>query len=932
METWVNASLHRGAQCLGVVLALAALILAGCGKNPDELLTAAKSSAAKGERTAAVLQLKSLLQDNPEHAESRLYLGLLYNESGDFRGAEKELRRALELRIDPARVLPALGKALIMQGEAKKVLAEVSLEGLKEQDAIASVLAVRGLAHIALRQTSEAKAAFDQALGVKPGHADAVLGLARLLAGERKLEEALAQVDRALEADSKSAEGLMLRGDLLRAAGKREESTAAYQKVVDLYPDHVSGLFALVSSAIASGQYDDASKHLATVRKTSPGNPMASYFQALVEFRKGNFKAARDAIGQILKVAPNHLPSVLLGGAVEFALGSHELAQARLKYVLDRTPGNPYARRLLVASYTRAGQTHKAMELLEPVLKQGTKDPALLALAGEVHMQLNEYDKAKGYFEKAASLDPKNPSMRTGLGLSRLAAGEVELATADLESATLLDTSKYRADVLLISTYLQSKQYDQAIKAAQSLIQKQSENPMGYNLLAAGYLAKKDLTAARKSLEKALEVQPGYTPAASNLAQLDLQNGDKKSARKRFEDIIAADKANVQAYVALASLGPRIDATQEEIRKWLESARKESPGTIQPLVMLARFHLSTNEPKKALELVEKALIEAPNNFEVLELAGQVQLAAGEKNRALATFSKWSNAQPDSAMAAYRMATAQLANEDVNGAVGSLRKALTNRQVFPEAQILLADVEARNGRIAEALKLADQLQKQNTKSPIGWAVEGDVRMRGKQFAAAAKAFEKAHALAPSGQFVVKQHSALAQDGRATDGETRLREWLKQHPGDAVTRLYLAEVYLRNARFKDAIGEYELLATRQSENVVVLNNLAWCYLQIKDKRALETAEKALKTSPGNPGVMDTLGWILVESGEVPRGVELLKKAAALAPKSPEIRLHFAQGLMKAGDSKSAKAELERLLVDIPKFPGSDAAMRLLAELRK
>jgi predicted Zn-dependent protease len=179
--------------------------------------------------------------------------------------------------------------------------------------------------------------------------------------------------------------------------------------------------------------------------------------------------------------------------------------------------------------------------------------------------------------------------------------------------------------------------------------------------------------------------------------------------------------------------------------------------------------------------------------------------------------------------------------------------------------------------------------------------------------------------------MKLHTALAQDGRAAQGELRVRDWLKQQPEDFPVRLYLAEAYLKGAKYGDAIDEYQLLLAKQPDNLVVLNNLAWCYQKVKDKRAVETAEKALKLQPENPAVIDTLGWILVESNDVARGVELLKKAAGLAPKSPEIRFHYVQALVKLGDKQSAKNELERLLVEFPKFSESANATKLLATLR-
>jgi predicted Zn-dependent protease len=113
-------------------------------------------------------------------------------------------------------------------------------------------------------------------------------------------------------------------------------------------------------------------------------------------------------------------------------------------------------------------------------------------------------------------------------------------------------------------------------------------------------------------------------------------------------------------------------------------------------------------------------------------------------------------------------------------------------------------------------------------------------------------------------------------------------------------------------------------------VLLNNLAWAYQQVKDRRALETAERAYKLKPDMPGVADTLGYILIEMGDTKRGLELLQQAAANAPKNPAIRYHLAQGWFKAGDKAKARDELTRLLSTDAKFPERAEAVKLLRQL--
>ena len=111
---------------------------------------------------------------------------------------------------------------------------------------------------------------------------------------------------------------------------------------------------------------------------------------------------------------------------------------------------------------------------------------------------------------------------------------------------------------------------------------------------------------------------------------------------------------------------------------------------------------------------------------------------------------------------------------------------------------------------------------------------------------------------------------------------------------------------------------------------LNNLAWLLHQQNDSRALGYAEQANKLKPDNAALLDTLGWIRVEQGDVTRGLPLLQKAVNLAPGAPVIRYHLAVGLMKSGDKVKAKKELEQLLASGKSFSQIEEARALLKSL--
>ena len=84
------------------------------------------------------------------------------------------------------------------------------------------------------------------------------------------------------------------------------------------------------------------------------------------------------------------------------------------------------------------------------------------------------------------------------------------------------------------------------------------------------------------------------------------------------------------------------------------------------------------------------------------------------------------------------------------------------------------------------------------------------------------------------------------------------------------------------------------------------------------------------PGNWSVMDTLGWILVEAGELEEGVSVLADAAERSQGNPTVRYHLAEAYARSGDSEAAKSIRTEILADGASFEGRSDAERLMSEL--
>ena len=232
----------------------------------------------------------------------------------------------------------------------------------------------------------------------------------------------------------------------------------------------------------------------------------------------------------------------------------------------------------------------------------------------------------------------------------------------------------------------------------------------------------------------------------------------------------------------------------------------------------------------------------------------------------------------------------------------------------------------------ALRIAQQIREKHPNSPVGFEREADILFFLRRYPEAIEPYEQALARGVGSTGLIKLHQTLHLAGQKKIAETLLNDWLTRHPNDTVVRSYAASLLMKQGRNAEAIKAYEEIVRLGPSNHQALNNLAVLYQRERDKRALMTAEQALKLSPEHPGIQDTLGWILVEQGQTARGFALLSKAVSGASDNPSIRYHYAVALARTGQTALAKSELERVLAEARDFPERGAAEIMLKQMGK
>lgn len=918
-------------QTLCTIALAVSLALTACGgDSAEKSLAAAKAYLAKNDTAAATIELKNALAKDGNLGEARFLLGVALLEGGDAVAAEVEFKKALDAGYAKDLALPELARTLLMRGEARKVITDYANTKLDTAAGQAALKAILAQAYMATGNEQGARAANAEALAAQADYLPAQLFQVRLVAMDKELDKALAMLDGILANNEKSTEALMLKASLQLALGQPEGAIASYQKSLAVNPNLLGAHAALIGLHLQANKVDLAKAQLEALQKVAPKHPQTAYFQAVLAYQQRNLDQAYELVQPLLKNAGSDPRLLQLSGVIEFDKRMDIQAQEHLAQAVALSPGAVLARITLVRSYARTGQINKAISTLQPALSQPEPPAEILTLAGEVYLQNGDIDKAETYFNKASKANPDNPRNRTALALIHASKGDVSKGMLELEQIAAADAG-VSADMALIATHMRQQQFDKALAAIANMEKKQPDNPVVYALRATALLGKKDVAGARKALERALEINPTFFQAAAMLARLDMADKKPADAAKRFENMLAKDPKNVQAYLALAELEVVKGSKPEVIAELLVKAITANPGEARPRAALIAHYLANKDAKQALTVAQEAMAAIPDQPEIMDMAGRAMQETGDFNQAMALYGKLISLTPNSAQAYLRLADVQMAAKQPDAARDTIAKGL---KAQPDSLPLLRAslmLDAQAGRQSDAMAKARTLQKLHPRDATGYLAEGDLHAGQKAWNEALAAYRAGLKQTNAPELAVRIAAALSASGQSAELARHGDAWLKANPKDVVYRNYLASTAAGRNDYATALVQYRKIAELQPKDPAALNNLAWALGKTGDVKAgLALAEQANGLAPNQPALMDTWGVLLVQAGQTDKGLALLKKASELAPQAAEVRLNLARAYLKAGQKAEARTELETLAKLGDKFNGQKEVAELLKGL--
>lgn len=247
-----------------------------------------------------------------------------------------------------------------------------------------------------------------------------------------------------------------------------------------------------------------------------------------------------------------------------------------------------------------------------------------------------------------------------------------------------------------------------------------------------------------------------------------------------------------------------------------------------------------------------------------------------------------------------------------------------------ARVYLGDIASKQQRLDDAITwyraVTDQDQLFTARVRLV-----DVIMERDGIEAALRELEAIHPESPSQSIdlVLLQNELLAREGRLTESLQLINEALADNP-DNIELLYARAMIA--AQQKDVANlEKDLLRVLEIKpgHVQSLNALGFTLADLTDRydEAYTLIAAALKKKPGDPFILDSMGWVSYRLQNLDAAEEYLRKALAKR-NDPEIASHLVEVLLAAGKLSEATKILAKANKD---FPGDKKLDAINAQMK-
>jgi len=637
----------------------AVFIVTGCRSDQQKI----ESYMTKGNQyfnekayKKAEIEVKNVLQINPELTGAWLLLGKILMQTGDPKNAFHAYSKVEELDPQNQEALLKTAGFYLLGNQVDKGRKRIEKILETHPDNIqALLLKAQILTHE--KENNNAASVFNQVLTLEPGNIKALQGLARIRSfqnnfkeAESLLLEAVSQDDTAVQPRLALVSFYISRREFKKAEDQLSQASLKNPDNVDLQIILGNFYFRMRDQILAEKAYLKAVD--ISPENLKPYMTAAGFYDTM-----GKEDKALEMYEKALSLKPDNLSVKNTLARFHYKNKNIDAAEALVKEILDKRPGFYAAKMLKSEIFVYKKEFDQALKLLGSLEKQEPKDPRLHYFKGLCHIGLGRNEQARASVARAVELKPEYLKARLLLADIHYHERNFDMALSDAAEVLKLDTDNYRAVMIHSNSLLHTGDVSQAEKGFQSLIDIDPENPAGYYRMGLLRFLQKKYSAAEDFLNQALSKNPMLMDVFVLLVRNAAADNNLEKAhtlcRKQLETV--KDNPSLAAYVYAVQGG--IYAAQKDMenaKKSYNLAIQTHPEFLKPYMALARIHLMENNKKEAIAKYQAILDKKPLAMPHM-MIGTILDMDKEYEKAAEHYKKALEINPDFAPAANNLA-------------------------------------------------------------------------------------------------------------------------------------------------------------------------------------------------------------------------------------------------------------------------------------
>jgi tetratricopeptide (TPR) repeat protein len=684
-----------------------------------------------------------------------------------------------------------------------------------------------------------------------------------------RLAESFDAFQKAAEGDPNNTLAHLRLGELLLSAGSTDAAREQAMLVLHSMSRNNEALALLGASWAAADNPTMAKAAYEQVLQSDPKRVKVSIALADIYNREENPQKAREILEQAADVQPGNAQPWLAIARLEEQEANGRQAEAAYRHAIS-VEDTPETNFRLAQFLQRAARVTEAEQALRRVDAQSHNYPVALGdfqfLSGRPGDALEQYRAAL----EATSVAPVRrhfwQSAKFDSGQDSNSKNRATVAARTIEAA-LSATNQQRGKERTASLAAIRKRLDNFRPILDRATAAVLESELA--------LADNNVTMAQLSANAAMELAPESAAAHYVNGLVESSVGNRENANKEWQAALDNDGHYTPAHLALAEAALE-GRDGKEADEHARGVVRDDPGNFHALVVFARALLLEGKPTLAAIMAQRAAALDPSSAEPSILIGEISLKIDHPAEALLAFERAVAVHPDSEeaidglLSVYRRGRVSYA---------SLKK-MENAAQTPPASSTLLEITGRlyadRGWYTEAIRALTEAVQADPNRTTAARVLAHLQLVTGDFAQASKV---------ASQTVSLQQPLL--DGYRADAS-----------GD----------------WKQAIAGYERSVREGDRTGVAANNLAWLYAEHNSQldRALSLAESAVKYSPNDPSVLDTLGYVYLQRHEYSSAVKVLETAARLSAANnsasarevgEQIRKHLSDAYFRSGQTTAA-----------------------------